>query len=435
MKFPVLRIEHPAPLRAASSSRGYRRVLASLAACVAFLSAPSLQAQQEPIKVGMLLTYVGPTAAFAREEDRGARLLVEQVNKAGGINGRQIELVKYDTEGKPDRAGSLYRRLANEDKVVAVIGPDSIFVLLGMANVPSEVKVMSVAAPGLYELVQPKFRSHIASAWAGNSFSGALALGYLKDKHKVTRVGMITTADVIGERMVKNAKAVGALFGVDVAAVAAQPASDRDLLPSLRKLAAVKPPIEALYVFGSGPFANIAMNQAELAGITVPVAYTGGNVIPELIKEISPAAAKRTYLTVSRAAVASTLPKTDPRRAVVEKFAADFEARYGQVPSMPAAVGYDMALAIVDGLKNVGPDRDKLRDYIQTRQKLLGAQGIEFARSASDGYGTDPSDLVIATIADGQFVFSGYVKDSLERAGVKKEGLRAAMRELDLLID
>src|ERR1700728_853638 len=66
-----------------------------------------------PIKIGLLLTYVGPTSIFARYEDKGARLLVEQTNKNGGIGGRQIELVNYDNESKPDRAGTLYCRLAH----------------------------------------------------------------------------------------------------------------------------------------------------------------------------------------------------------------------------------------------------------------------------------------------------------------------------------
>ena len=102
---------------------------------------------EEPIKVGLLLTYVGPTAIFARYEDKGARLLIDQINESGGIKGRPIELVNYDTEGKPDRAGTLYRRLAEEDNVVAVIGPDSIFVLLGMSDIPTEVKLSPFPLP------------------------------------------------------------------------------------------------------------------------------------------------------------------------------------------------------------------------------------------------------------------------------------------------
>lgn len=409
---------------------------AAVAAALVSTMVPGAFAQgQGPIKLGLLLTYAGPTASFAREEDRGARLLVEQVNKAGGLHGRQIELVQYNTEGKPDRAGSLYRRLADEDKVLGVIGPDSIFVTLGMANIPTETKTMSVAAPGLYELVQPNFRGYITSAWAAHSVSGALALGYLNEKFKVTRVGMITTSDAVGERMTKTAKAISALFGVEIVAVEAQPASDRDLLPALRKLASHKPAIEALYVFGSGPFANIAMNQAELAGIKVPIAYTGGNVIPELVKEISPAAASRVFLTTARASVATSLPKDDRFAAPVMKFHNDFKAKYGQEPTLPAAVGYDMAYTLIDAIRAVGPDKEKMRDYIRTQQKFVGAQGVEFARTPADGYGTNPADLVIATIKDGEFTFSGYVKSALDNKKVTPEKLRATMAELGLFAE
>jgi len=393
------------------------------------------RASAEPIKIGLLLTYVGPTAVFARYEDKGARLLIEQVNKTGGIDGRQIELVNYDTEGKPDRAASLYRRLANEDNVSAVIGPDSIFVLLGMSSVPTEVKVLSVAAPGIYELVKPQNRDYIVSAWAPNTFSGTLLLGFIKDKFKVKRVGMITTSDVIGQTVGQTVSTMASAFGMEVVEIAAQPASDRDLLPSLRKLASVEPKIEALYVFGSGPFANIAMNQSELAGINVPIAYNGGNVIPDLIKDLSPDTAKRTFLSAARSTIWSTLPLADKNDAVIEKFIADYQAKYAEPPTLPAAVGYDMALTIVDALRTVGPDREKLREYVRSKQRFSGAQGVEFARTPAYGYGTDPSALAVASVENGQFVFRGYLKDSLNKIGFTHEAMTAKMRELKLIAE
>ena len=401
---------------------------------VGFVEQASAQGQK-PIKVGLLLTYVGPTAMFARYEDKGARMLIEQVNKDGGINGRPIELVGYDTEGKPDRAGVLYRRLAQEDKVVAVVGPDSIFVLLGMSSIPSEVQVMSVAAPGLYELVQPQHRGYVVSAWAANTFSGTLVLGYLKDKFKANKIGMITTSDSIGETVARTVKTMAAVFGMEVVETAAQPASDRDLLPSLRRLANAQPKIEALYVFGSGPFANIAMNQSELAGINVPIAYNGGNVIPEFIKEVSPETGKRTFLASARSAIAATLPKADPYYDRVQKFGSDYRAKYNEAPALPAAVGYDMAFAVVDALRAVGPDPEKLRDYIRSKQTFVGAQGAEFKRTPSYGYGTDATELAVASIENSQFVYSGYLKDSMQRLGVTKEALTDKMRELKMIAE
>lgn len=405
---------------------------------VALLLAASVipASAQAPIKVGLLLTYVGPTALFARYEAKGARVLIEQVNKAGGINGRPIELINYDTEGKPDRAGSLYRRLAQEDKVVAVIGPDSIFVTLGMSSVPNEVKVPSMAAPGNYELIEPKNREYIASAWGSHGYAMAMVLAYFKDKLKVNRIGMITTADTIGQWEDKIVRAVGRLVGIEVVETASQPASDRDLLPSLRKLAAIKPPLEGLMVFGSGPFGNIAVNQTELAGLNVPVGYIGGNVIPELIKDVGPEIGKRTYAATGRLAVPDTLPKGDPFYETIQQFVKDYQALHGERPAMPSGVGYDMAMPIVEALKAVGPDPQKIRNHIRTQQKnLMGRQGTRFSRSPADGYGTDPRDTVIATIEGGKFVFKGYLKESFDRLGIKDADVQAQLRELKILVE
>jgi branched-chain amino acid transport system substrate-binding protein len=409
---------------------------AAILALVAFTCGPWSGAfADRPIKIGLLLTYVGPTSIFARYEDKGARLLVEQTNKNGGIGGRQIQLVNYDTEGKPDRAGTLYRRLAQEDDVAAVVGPDSIFVLLGMSDIPSEMKVMSVSSPGLYELVAPPKRRYIVSAQVSTTFAGTLVLGYVKDKFHAKRVGMITTSDVIGQTIAKTVGNMAAAFDMELVDVASQPASDRDLLPSLRKLATLQPKIDALYVFGSGPFANIAMNQSELAGINVPIAYNGGNVIPELIKDLSPDTAKRTFLAVARTTVWSTLPASERQDPTIANFLSDYHAKFGEEPTLPSAVGYDMALPIVDALKNVGTDREKLTEYIHDKQKIGGAQGIEFKRTWADGYGSDPAELAVASVSDGQFVFRGFLKDSLKNIGFTKEDMLNKMRELKIIAE
>ncbi len=389
---------------------------------------------QEPIKVGMLLTYVGPSALFARYEAKGAKVLIEQVNKAGGIKGRPIEIVSYDTEGKPDRAASLYRRLAQEDKVVAVIGPDSILVTLGMSGVPSEMKIPSVAAPGIYELIEPKHRDYLVSAWGSHGYAMAMVLAHFKDKLKVNRIGMMSSSDVFGQAVNKVVQAVGRLVGIEVVQIVSQPMSDRDLLPSLRQLAAIKPPLEGLLVWGSGPFGNIALNQAELAGLKVPMAYLGGNVIPELIKDVGSDSGKRTYLATGRLAVADTLPKSDPFYEIIQQFVKDYRALNSELPAMPSGVGYDMAMPIVEALKAVGPDPAKIADHIRTQQKnLMGRQGTRFNRTLDDGYGTDPHDTVVATIEGGKFVFKGYVKESFDRLKIKDADVQAELRQLKFL--
>ncbi len=391
---------------------------------------------QEPIKLGILLTHVGPTAIFARYEDKGARMRIDEVNRAGGIKGRRIEVIGYDTEGKPDRAGTLFRRLAQEDKVSAVIGPDSIYVLLGMSSVPTESKVFSMAAPGNYELVPMKDRQWVASAWTANGYTMVLGLAWLKDKMRVGRVGMLTTADSIGEMIGREASDTARMLGMEMVQVLAQPASDRDLLPSLTRLNGMKPGIEGLVVFGSGPYGTIAMNQTDLAGVNVPILYIGGNIIPELIKDVTPETGKRTFLTVARNVVADTLPASDPYIAAAKKFNADYQAKYKETPTQPSAVGYDMASTVIDAIENVGSDPVKIRDYIYTKQKDFPmAQGIRTNRTPSDAYGIDPRDVVVASIEGGRFVFKGYLKDSYKALGIKDEAITEQMRRFKMLAD
>ena len=415
---------------------GARRVLRGIAgfAAALILLAPAAAPAQESIKVGMLLTQVGPTALFARDEARAAQMYIDDVNKAGGVNGRRIELLNFDTEGKPDRAGSIYRRLAQEDGVVAVIGPDSAFITLGMQGIPSSVKVMSVAAPGLYELVKPEFRDYMVSAWSAYSVAGCLAMAYHHDKFNAKRVGLLTTSDAVGQRIAATAKRIGEKLGIEVI-VESQPASDRDMLPSLRKLAAASPRIDSLFVFGSGPFANIAMNQAELAGLNVPILYTGGNVIPSLVAELSPQVASKVFFSAAPGAVGDTLPDSDPHAAKIRAFYTEYKARYGDAASLPAAVGYDMAYTVIDAIRAVGTDRAAIADFIRSKQRFSGAQGVDFARTRGNGYGVTPEQMVIATIKDGKFVFAGYLKDSLQKAGLTSKAIEQLMRDETILLE
>jgi branched-chain amino acid transport system substrate-binding protein len=379
-----------------------------------------------PIKVGLLLTNAGVSGIFARYEERGARLYIDQVNKSGGINGRQIELVYYDTEGQPDRAASAFRRLANEDNVSAVIGPDSVLVLQGMSSVPREVGVLSVTATGSIDILPPTDRDWLVTAWAPIGWVNNTAAIYFKQKYGAKDLGMLVTADATGQAMIKLMQDFVPLAGMSVSQTAAQPATDRDLLPSFRTLLSAKP--GAVQIVGSGPFANIALSQAEQAGLDVPIGYSGGNVVPELIKDMDPTATKNFHMVTVRLTAYDTLPASDPYVADLTKFANDYQAATGEPVSMPAGVGYDMARTVVDAIKTVGTDRTKIRDYVKTTQQLASVQGTKFQRNAGNMWGVDPTDMIVVGIQDGKFVFKDYIKPSYDALNITAQQITDVLR-------
>jgi branched-chain amino acid transport system substrate-binding protein len=87
------------------------------------LVAGSFAAQAQPIKVGWLSSLTGPLSSAAIAENQGVQLAVNEINKAGGVLGRPIELLTRDTAGDPTKAVNFAQQLAFSDKVHFVIGP------------------------------------------------------------------------------------------------------------------------------------------------------------------------------------------------------------------------------------------------------------------------------------------------------------------------
>ncbi|MGZ3595488.1 MAG: ABC transporter substrate-binding protein, partial [Syntrophales bacterium] len=80
---------------------------------------------QEPIKIGGLFAVTGPPSFLGEPERNTANMVVDQINKSGGIKGRKLKLVFYDTQGDATKAVQAATRLIKEDRVSAIIGPST----------------------------------------------------------------------------------------------------------------------------------------------------------------------------------------------------------------------------------------------------------------------------------------------------------------------
>ncbi|HWI40953.1 MAG TPA: ABC transporter substrate-binding protein, partial [Verrucomicrobiae bacterium] len=95
------------------------------AAFLALVTAQGASAAAAPIKIGGLFAVTGPASFLGEPERNTAQMVVDEINKAGGINKRPLQLVVYDTQGDATKAVQAATRLVKEDKVVAIIGPST----------------------------------------------------------------------------------------------------------------------------------------------------------------------------------------------------------------------------------------------------------------------------------------------------------------------
>src|ERR1700674_4551651 len=89
------------------------------------LTLPGASAWSQELLLGYLPSGAGPFATLSRTNEIAAQMAVDEINAAGGVNGKKLKIIPFDTAGKPDQAVVGLRKLAEDDKVLAIIGPFS----------------------------------------------------------------------------------------------------------------------------------------------------------------------------------------------------------------------------------------------------------------------------------------------------------------------
>ena len=181
-----------------------RQALASAAAVLATTVARPAIAAKEPIMIGYLPALTGPSSSTGIGINRGVQLAVQEINAAGGIDGRQVELIVRDTQSEPTKAVNGAAELIHSHKVSVMLGPvnsgESLAVvpLLARANTPQlhPCWVDTLTDPKKYPMC---FRNAPT-----NQQIGAAANRYVVDVLKRKKVAVISDTSGYGTASVNT---------------------------------------------------------------------------------------------------------------------------------------------------------------------------------------------------------------------------------------
>jgi branched-chain amino acid transport system substrate-binding protein len=133
-----------------------RNVLRAAAALIALGAFGATGAQaQAPIKIGSFLAVTGGASFLGDPEAKTLRLYIDQVNKAGGVNGRKLEAVIYDSAGDARQAVTFARRLIEEDKVDIIVGGSTTGETMAVVPLAEEAQIPFVSLAGANVIVEP----------------------------------------------------------------------------------------------------------------------------------------------------------------------------------------------------------------------------------------------------------------------------------------
>jgi branched-chain amino acid transport system substrate-binding protein len=339
-----------------------------------------------PIKVGFVGPLTGDVANVGLNNKAAVELAVEAINKEGGINGRQIEMIYEDGKCDGATAATAAQKLVNIDKVTAIIGACCSAETLAMAPIAEQGKVVIISpvssSPALSSAGDYIFRDYPSDSFQGSK-AAVLAMGDLKAKNIAVLTCQSDWCAGIEKVFVEKIKALG---GKIVAEEKFDDKTTKDLKTQLTKIKAAKP--DLIYFPAYSDSTIIGLKQAKELGLKVQ--FLGGDAWddPKIVEGAGKAAEGIVYLKPSA-------PATDEFRAAMAAKLGNNEITTGS----PQA--YDAANILAQVMKAFGSDSTKIKDALY---KVANYQGVSGSISFDQNGDLVDANYDIKTVKDGKVI-------------------------------
>jgi branched-chain amino acid transport system substrate-binding protein len=375
-----------------------RQALASAAAVVATTVARPAIAAKEPIKVGYLPALTGPSSSTGIGINRGIQLAVQEINAAGGMDGRQIDLIVRDTQSEPTKAVNGAAELTHSEKVGVVFGPvnsgESLAVvpLLARANVPQlhPCWVDSLTDTKKYPMC---FRNAPT-----NQQIGAAANRYVVDVLKKKKVAVISDTTGYGTASVAAYVPMLKEKGAEIVYQGNIDAANPDLTPEILRMRNAG--AEAIMPWSVNPgFLSRIINTRGQMNWDVPIVgqTTLGSGATQALLE-KPEYWAKVYPNNFRPVCYSPDNKLTDRTASFLDRLKKANIEVNDTLLWWVAVGYDSPYLIRDAVKAAGAEPAQIVNYLNNLKKFAGVYGdISFTPDQHNGY---PDEEVVMVEAN-----------------------------------
>ena len=324
----------------------------------------------DSIKVGAAFELTGNVANYGKSTNEGLKLAIDEINKAGGVNGKQISLVESDNKSEPAESGNSVTKLITQDKVVAVVGPATSGCVNAATPISTANKIPHIApcatAPNITN-DNGKVKEFVFRACFIDPFQGQVMAVFADKTLKVKNVAIFydSSSDYskgLAEVFQKTLEGKGG----KIVAKEAFLGKDVDFKAALTKLKASNP--EAIYIPGYYEEVSKIIKQAREMGINCPLIGSDGWESPKLAEIAGKDALKNCYYI-------SAFNAKDEDKSV-QDFIKKFKEKYQKDPDIFAMQGYNAGLILADALKRAGTtDGTKVAKAIAETKDLPVASG------------------------------------------------------------
>jgi branched-chain amino acid transport system substrate-binding protein len=346
-----------------------KRILVSLTIVASLLFALACQPSGsggDKVRIGVFMSLTGDTANFGISSTNGIKMAADEVNAAGGINGKQIELLVQDDRSDASEAATIVTKFVTQDQVHAILGEVASSRSIAAAPIAQNAKIPMLTPSSTNPEVTKKgdyiFRSCFIDPVQGAAIAqfGAKTLGAKRAALMVDRKNDYSTG------LEKVISEVFTRLGGQVVVTQSYQAGDQDFNAQITSIKGANPDV----IFVPGYYGDVGLfaKQARDKGITVPLLGGDGWDSPSLY-QIGGSALNGCYF--------SNHYSPDDADPIVVKFVADYKSRYGTVPDALAATAYDAARIMFDAIKRANSlDGSAIRQALADTKEFPGVTGM-----------------------------------------------------------
>jgi branched-chain amino acid transport system substrate-binding protein len=351
----------------------------------------------DTIKVGEFASLTGKEATFGTSSHEGTLLAIEQVNAAGGVLGKKIELITEDDQTKAGEPANAVNKLISKDGVVAVLGEVASSRSLEAAPICQQNKIPMISPASTNPTVTQQ-GDYIFRVCFNDKFQGGALANFASGTLNAKKVAILTDVKSdYSKGLAKNFKEKFTSNGGTIGVELDFNGGDKDFKGQLTAIKENAP--DAIFLPGYYNDVALICIQAKQLGMNTPI-FGGDGWESESLLSIGKDAMEGHYFSTHCSADQGTPEMT----AFVEAYKKRFN---GKIPDAMAVLGYDSAMVLVDAIKRANTTESKaLRDAIAATKEFAGASGKFSLNADRDA----DKALVFIQIKGGKFTYNATVK-------------------------
>lgn len=375
--------------------RWFGVILALVAVAVAAL--PTAGQPAPPIKFGFFAPLTGPAAPDGTSSRNGAQMATDEINAAGGVLGRSLELIVYDDRLSASEAVAIAHRLVERDRVVAVVAGSYSGPTRATAPIFQSFGIPTIAAYAIHPDI-----TRAGDFVFRNSFLGTVqgrAGAYLAARTLKARTASLLVIDIdFGRALAAGFKAQAGPEGIRILSEDTYPLGEKEFAPLLTKIRGLNPDV----IYATAYFAEAAqiVRQARALGITARIIGQEGYDSPKFI-ELAGAAAEGVIITTNL--------NRDDTRPVAQEFLRRYRARFGLDADMVGASSYDALRVMATAIERAGVvSPPRIRDQLY---RIVNFDGVTGIIRGYNKLGEVLKTVQVQIVREGRFRYFGIIDD------------------------